>query len=455
MWRLLLIVFVLGINVTVYAEVIETVEWESKPGVPWFYTGSTPEIDCSVPASPSGGCALRFRYDPGTYSTSFSGGRAERQLTSERPKDLYIGHWNRYSAPFNFNPSNQKIDWCGMLQGETPLGFGSNLVTTWNGSGSTISGISQLIWGNGSTNHYPNALNYIATEHLNEWYWFEQRCKVNTPGQADGIYELWINDVLIASYSNLQINESGTNPLLGWGVFYHTAEWGGGGGVVNQTQYWWVDHTMLSTTRIGMPGGSAPLPSTAPPNAPSGLIVTELWDGVKAFVALIWQWIGPSEAHAAVANDTLTLSWQNAQAGVDYELRWQSFAHPEWMNLGLIPSNKLSLIVPLSPPVTCVAGTDCYVCADARAKRLSDGVYGPWLSATTGMACNQFAVGPIVIPPPPPTPAPVLAETFKNVLKTDLKLTFQYAPTICPRGIGKTTGAIKDGVRTVTLTCLK
>ena len=246
------------------AAVIETVEWESKPGAPWFYTTGSPEVDCTIPASPSGGCALRFTYSPGTYSTSFSAGRAERQITSNRPRDLYTGHWNRYSSPFSFNPNNQKIDWCGMLQGETPLGFGSNLVTTWNGFGSTVSGITQLIWGAGSTNHYPNGVNFAASEHLNEWYWFEQHCKLNTPGQADGVYELWINGTLIASYTDLQINESGTDPALGWGVFYHTAEWGGGGGTVPSTQYWWVDHTVISTTPIGVPGGPPPSDTTAP-----------------------------------------------------------------------------------------------------------------------------------------------------------------------------------------------
>ena len=49
------------------AAVIDTSEWETKPGAPWSYSGTI--VDCTVPVSPAGGCALRFTYPAGTYTT--------------------------------------------------------------------------------------------------------------------------------------------------------------------------------------------------------------------------------------------------------------------------------------------------------------------------------------------------------------------------------------------------
>ena len=50
----------------------------------------------------------------------------------------------------------------------------------------------------------------------------------------------------------------------------HTAEYGGSGSTLTATQYWWVDHTVISTTRIGRPsvGGD-----TTAPVAPASFIV--------------------------------------------------------------------------------------------------------------------------------------------------------------------------------------
>ena len=156
-------------------------------------------------------------------------------------------------------------------------------------------------------------------------------------------------------------------------------------------------------------------------------------------------------ANAAVPNEQLTLSWTTVQTGVDYDLRWQYFAHPDWINLGLVPSSALKIIIPLSPPITCPTGTDCWVCADARAKRLSDGVTGPWLSeTTTGKACNQFAVGPIVLPLPPPVPElePEIIGPASVTMSGD-KVFIACDPTRYTRA--KTTGT---GTKRV-ITCLK
>ncbi len=237
------------------AAVITTVEWESKPGAPWSYTSGRPNIDCVVPPSPAGGCALRFEYPAGTYSTSFGGGRAEYSMGGD-PTEVYVGAWMRYSNPFTFHPIGHKVNMF-ILPGPNPgcrniaIGY----------SNATLAGVPQICWGPGTTNYFQNVSSWNQKAHLNEWHWYEMRVKVNTPGGSDGILQVWIDNVLYLSYSNVPFRAVGDTAGLRY--MQHTAEWGGGGGVISQTGYWWVDHTVISTTKIGMPGGDSTPP--APP----------------------------------------------------------------------------------------------------------------------------------------------------------------------------------------------
>jgi hypothetical protein len=242
------------------AAVITTAEWESKPGAPWTYSGTV--VDCAVPPSPSGGCALRFTYPAGSYSTSFSAGRAEYILGGD-PTEVYVGAWMRYSNPFTFHPIGHKIN-IFYLGGSNPgcrnIAFGYN--------NSTLGGVPQICWGPGTKNYFQNVSSWNHKAHLNEWHWYEMRVKVNTPGVSNGILQVWIDNVLYLSYSNVPFRAVGDT--AGFRYMQHTAEWGGGGGVISQTGYWWVDHTVISTTKIGMPGGVSSGDST-PPAPPVGV----------------------------------------------------------------------------------------------------------------------------------------------------------------------------------------
>jgi hypothetical protein len=247
------------------AAVITTVEWESKPGAPWSYasgtfgTGAT--IDCAMPPSPSGGCALRMLYPAGTYSSSFGAGRAEYDLSGE-PTDLYVGAWMRYSDPFTFHPVGHKVNFF-VLAGANPgcrnvaMGYISNILGM----------APQICWGIGTHNYVQNVNAWYETAHLNEWHWYEEHIRVNTPGVADGIMQVWIDDVLYVEYSNVPFRNVGDT--AGLGAIQHTGEWGGGGVVIRQTGYWWIDHTVISTTRIGHPavGGD-----TTPPRPPTNFM---------------------------------------------------------------------------------------------------------------------------------------------------------------------------------------
>ena len=106
-----------------------------------------------------------------------------------------------------------------------------------------------------------------VTFALNTWYWLEYHCVENTVGQANGILEVWVNGNKVMHHTDVTYrtnNRQFGSVLLG-------AEWGGGGGVIHQQQYFWVDHTTISTTRIGMPGTTPIGVDIIPPASPSGL----------------------------------------------------------------------------------------------------------------------------------------------------------------------------------------
>jgi hypothetical protein len=245
------------------AAVITTAEWESKPGAPWTYAKT--DIDCTVPKSPAGGCALRITYPAGTYSTSFSAGRAEYGLGGD-PTEIYVGAWMRYSNPFTFHPIGHKVNIFYLA--------GSNPGCRNTGAGyanDRLAGAAQICWGKGTTNYFQNVGSWNHHAHLNEWHWYEMRIKVNTPGGSDGIIQIWIDNTLYVNYSTVQLRNVGDT--AGIRYMQHTGEWGGGGGTITQTGFWWIDHTVISTTRIGMPGGAGTSTDSVAPAAPVGITV--------------------------------------------------------------------------------------------------------------------------------------------------------------------------------------
>lgn len=265
---MLVLLFVLFlIPLTSYAAVIETVEWESKPGAPWGYSpgaAGVPTIDaspCGGVPSPSGGSALRLVYPAGTYSTSTGAGTAGIVLSTSQ-NELYLGHWNCYSSGFVFNLNGTKMDFFLPQNADPATGQRYNYACGWLAANGQIGCTNQILWGNQTINRYCNL--GTCARPTNQWYWVEWRVKVNTPGQANGELELWVDDVAKMLHTNVQLLN--TNQTGGLNAIIHTGTWGGGGGTIPSTQYWWIDHTVISTTRIGRPvvGGD-----TTPPRSPA------------------------------------------------------------------------------------------------------------------------------------------------------------------------------------------
>lgn len=164
---------------------------------------------------------------------------------------------------------------------------------------------------------------------------------------------------------------------------------------------------------------------------------------------------------SAVTNGTFTATWTPATDPAEqYEFRWRHFAAPDWIVLPTVPGTTGSLLVAFTALPNTPA-TDRWMCVDAR---MVQPQVGAWLSETSaGAACNTVDVSiiPVPTPPPappapittPPSPIPPQPNIFTNLQQADGRLSLEYQVGACPRGVQQTTGALKNGRRTITLTC--
>jgi hypothetical protein len=244
------------------AAVVEQQEWSSKPGWPWSYSAGKPSID-NTTSSPSGGGTLRFTFEAGTYSSSTSGGTAVYETFGHT--DLYVGHWMKWSSPFDWNPVATKVDYL-TLSGANANGQRDNFAFNVRDNGNTLVFTQQLWAAPGTQNRLPNVSSQAF--QLNRWYWFEFHVRLNTLGKPDGLLEAWVDGKLVMRHTDVTYRTYNST----WGNFSHATVWGGGGGTISQQQYFWVDHTVISPTRIGMPGGTAAGDTTSP-SVPVGITV--------------------------------------------------------------------------------------------------------------------------------------------------------------------------------------
>ncbi len=85
-----------------------------------------------------------------------------------------------------------------------------------------------------------------STEESGWWVCVEARAKLNTPGQQDGLFELWIDGKLESERTNLDWRGSYTGH--GINAVFLEAYWNSGSPV---TQYRWYDNLVISTRRVG------------------------------------------------------------------------------------------------------------------------------------------------------------------------------------------------------------
>jgi hypothetical protein len=255
-----------------HAAVLENNEWSNKTQPGWIYTaGAKPAIDATA-GSPSGGGALKFTYDAGSYTQSTHGGRAEFAGLSGH--DIYVGHWMKFSPGFVWHPIGTKIDhqWVNLTQ--TAIGSQAAYTIRVDPGGRRLA-LDITIQGNGQFVGIPHTVysNQATPIQPGQWQWLEYHVKLNdvltaNPTLAEvvpnGVIEVWIDDVSQGSWNNIRFTDRQGQT---WKTLLHSPEYGGGGAsIIPSEQYLWMDHTVISTTRIGRPGATPTADTTAPPS---------------------------------------------------------------------------------------------------------------------------------------------------------------------------------------------
>ena len=98
----------------------------------------------------------------------------------------------------------------------------------------------------------------------NQWYCIEARVKLNSTGQSDGIFQLWIDDNLEASHTDLNWvgdwQDFGINSLF-------ISHWWNGGSTSSIVEERYIDALIISQSRIGCLNS----PPITPPKPPSNV----------------------------------------------------------------------------------------------------------------------------------------------------------------------------------------
>ena len=305
MMKFIMIVLALLLPGAVYANhqvghggVVEINEWNNKTQTAWEYSTAGATIRATPPgcgSSPSGGSGISGDFTSamgniGPRSSSTSGGVQRYIVPTATPAitTLFYGHWICFSVPFQFHPIGTKIHFntnkFASGGNVNPTGR-DNYVINANPNGNGVNVTTQINWDN-CTYPNPNYATQICTKawyenrgHVNltagTWYWLETQATMNTVGNGfssshDGILRAWINDILVIEYFDVVFRTTSGNH---WADLANTPILGGGGNwTINQDQYMNYDHNVISTQRIGMPGG-VPVPTdVTPPTAPSDLV---------------------------------------------------------------------------------------------------------------------------------------------------------------------------------------
>jgi len=106
---------------------------------------------------------------------------------------------------------------------------------------------------------------FDLSQHADKWVSYEVEIKVNTPGNTDGLYRLWINDKLMIERTNVDLRGNTSDKINE--VMLDT--YWNGGATANLDRYY--DNFVISTQKIGLIQSSNTI---SPPSPPTGLSAT-------------------------------------------------------------------------------------------------------------------------------------------------------------------------------------
>lgn len=230
-------------------------------------------VSCGAGVTPFGNCAATS----GTLDGGEGGNYSAIHAFSGHPEvqELYVRYYVKPSSGFLF--SGQKVitfNRCCFGGGIFWGGFGYNIGTSGRNSATSALAITNNIGGNSIWNQ--NQGNDLTITGGN-WYFYELRVKLNTVGNADGIFQLWGNNcgpngtscgaapILRTSHSVIPWGKTASNGGIGDVWWENWANNDLGQGSLGTELY-----DQIKVSRVGPIGFSGVAPVT-PPAAPSGL----------------------------------------------------------------------------------------------------------------------------------------------------------------------------------------
>jgi hypothetical protein len=197
------------------------------------------------------GNALKVLYPKGTNTSSHSGAQFEmaipgavaydRATTSYKgtaKNELFLQYRVKFDPNFDFAQGGKLPGFLASFGANTPDGLNEvSARIMWRAAGrlefylhTEFDPRERLFW-----NNVPGQGHAAVTK--NKWHTIQMRMKLNTPGLADGIWQGWLDGVLVGDYRDLKFrNDAKTNINT---VFFSTFHGGSSGDASSPEEIWW------------------------------------------------------------------------------------------------------------------------------------------------------------------------------------------------------------------------
>ena len=254
-------------NLTRFAEIdfSETLGVGGTPGALagnwWSYQDApyhlTEQSDSTAPKSPPSVLQVDFEagtqpgYDDADQSVrAFGGWTTADEADNTEYGEFYESTWFKIPTPdFETQEIGVKIlGYWGVGMNNTNT-IASQLYSIMRGSGAGTTVMSawnlDMYQQDVVSSYLPQNVNLSTMITAGTWHQFETYMKLNDIGEPDGIWEWWLDGVLIGDYTNV-VFRTAAYPSGFWGRRMDLV-WGGAGGAAKtRNDYVWFDHMYLS-----------------------------------------------------------------------------------------------------------------------------------------------------------------------------------------------------------------
>lgn len=239
----------------VFAGFSTTTHWNSKTEGGWACVDRTPggtAIDGGTNTPDQGG-ALQFIF-PSGWQDAAEPGMCWNMFPTQ-VNEFWMQYYFKYSSNYSWHSVDNK---------QTYYVVGPSHSTNFYVSVAGDLHLSVVSQTFATDRFFPNT-GYNPTIEKNRWYKLTMHAVINTPGQTDGIVQVWLDDKLVIN-SNKVGYRSSSQAGVGFTEADFVPVYGGNAGLRNPAvDYQWYDFTILSTDPIG----TAPLPAPAPDPTPA------------------------------------------------------------------------------------------------------------------------------------------------------------------------------------------